>query len=209
MRGSVVAGYTSTSRLNRRLRPHQARVRSATHRRACTTTPRVPAGRPTPSTVTCCAAAAHSAQAPAYAPSAQPWASVGATAVATGSRSYAASPSGTAAGLTSTASRRPSVSTSPCRWRPTTLCPLVEATLTAGVAGRDALAVAHPSRRGRCPTSRAAPLLTQGGGHARPAPVTRPRGDLGAPGRPLRVGARQHAPLAAPGSHGAAGRGAR
>ena len=124
MSASDVRPDRSKSRLSRRLRPSQASVRSTTQRLAWTTKPRCPGGVRTTSTVTRCSSAAHSAQSPWYAPSTQTCVSVGATALAAGSSAYAPSTLGASAGVTTTASGFPSVSTARWRLRPFTFFPV-------------------------------------------------------------------------------------
>src|SRR5919199_4589154 len=143
----LLAGKCSYSRLNRRLRHNQPKVRSTTHRRASTTTPAWSGSRDTISSSTPYSWLSHATRSPRYPWSAQILSSRGRCSSNRASSVRAPCCSDQSAGTTSAPSSRPCVSTRMNRLRPVRRFPPVEAALAADLGRLHTLAIEH-GRRG-------------------------------------------------------------
>ena len=158
---SIVMAWSTSARLdttvrsyslfNRRYLPNQPLVRSTIHRLRRSTNPFWPSFRLTTSTVTPVSSCTLSMTSPRYALSAHTRESVGYCRCPSRRTGTAPSRSCTDAGVTSTTSTSPRMSTRRCRLRPFTFFPRVEAGRAADVGRLDTLAINYS--RGRFGTS--------------------------------------------------------
>src|SRR5262245_28159777 len=155
MTSSVFSGWCSYSFLSRRARPSHASVRSTTHLRGRRTNPVASAGRWTISKSIPYLCWDQATRVPRYPWSAHPFTSAGQAARARPSTQRAPSASDMSAVSTATASRRPALSTTTCRFRPVTFLAPVVAPRPPRFGGLHTLAIDH--ERGRL--RRSAPLL--------------------------------------------------